>query len=97
MPCKPFFWSSYFANDGAQPCLIFEPLYYTGKRLGDTENVLSWKCKGLLTKKLTTSTATDNSLSPSIIWSKNSNFCLIFKGSCLKKKKKKMQLLILQI
>ena len=97
MPSKPFCWSSYFANDGSQPCLIFEPLYYTGKRLGDTENVLSWKCKGLLTKKLTTSTATDNSLSPSIIWSKNSNFCLIFKGSCLKKKKKKMQLLILQI
>ena len=29
---------------------------------------------------------TDNSLSPSIVWYGDSNFCLIFKGSCLNRK-----------
>ena len=38
------------------------------------------------TEKLTIPTATDNSLSPSIKWYKNSNFCLIFKGSGVKQK-----------
>ena len=66
--------------------LILQPLYYTLKRLGDTEKVISWKCKGLSTEKLATPTTTDNTHSPSIKWYKNSNFCLIFKGSCLKPK-----------
>ena len=56
------------------------------KRLGDTEKVVSWKSKGLSTEKLTTPTTTDNCLSPSIKWYENSNFCLVFKGSCLKQK-----------
>ena len=36
-----FIFQSYFVNDGAQLYLILQPLYYTLKRLGDTENVLS--------------------------------------------------------
>ena len=56
----------------AQLYLIFQPLYYTLKQLGDTGKFALWKSKGLLTKKLTTSTITDNSLSPSIEWYKNS-------------------------
>ena len=56
------------------------------KRLGDTEKIVSWKCKGFSNEKLTTSTTNDNSLSSSIEWYKNSNFFLIFKGSCLKQK-----------
>ena len=51
-------------NDGAQLNLIFQSLYYTLKRLGDTEKIVSWKSKGLSTEKLTTPTTTDNSLSP---------------------------------
>ena len=47
---------------------------------------MSWKCKVLLTGKLTIPTNTDNSLSPSIKWYENSNFCLISKGRCLKQK-----------
>ena len=46
-------------------------LYYTLKGLGGTGKTVSWKSKGLSAKKLTTPTATDNSLSPSIKWSKN--------------------------
>ena len=40
-------------------------------------------------KKITTPATIDNSLSPSIKWYKNLSFSLIFKGSCLKPKKKK--------
>ena len=64
--------------------LILQPLYYTLKRLVDTENFLSWKSKGLSAEKLTTPTTTDNSLSPSIKWNKNLNSFLVFKGRCLK-------------
>ena len=48
----------------------------TGK--GDTEKVVSWKSKGLSNETFTTYTTTDNSLSLSIKWCENSNFCLIF-------------------
>ena len=37
-------------------------------------------------EKSTTPTTTDNNLSPSMKWYENSNFCLISKGSCLKRK-----------
>ena len=37
-------------------------------------------------EKLTAPTTTDNSLSSSLKWYVNPNFCLIFKGSCLKQK-----------
>ena len=77
---------SYFNNDGAQLYLIFQPFYHTLKRLGDTEIFLSWKSRDLPAEKLTTTTTTDNSLSPSIRWYKNSNVYLIFKGSRLKQK-----------
>ena len=56
------------------------------KRIGNIEKVISRKSKGLSAKKLTSLTTTDNSLSPLIKWYGNSNFCLVFKGSCLKSK-----------
>ena len=37
-------------------------------------------------EKSTTPTTTDNSLFPSVKWYGNSNFCSVFKGSCLKLK-----------
>ena len=56
------------------------------KRPGYTEKVVSWKSKALSDEKLTTPKTNDNSLSLSIKWYENLNFCLIFKGSCLKQK-----------
>ena len=38
-----FIDQSYFVNDGLQLYLMFYPLYYTLKRLDDTEEVVSWK------------------------------------------------------
>ena len=60
--------------------LIFQPLYYTLKKSGDTEKIVSGKSKGLSVEKPTTPTTTDNSLSPSIKLYGNSNFCLVLKG-----------------
>ena len=42
-----FIGQSYFNNDGAQLYLMLQPLYYTLKKLGETESVVSWKSKGL--------------------------------------------------
>ena len=77
----------------AKAYLIFQTFYKNSKILGGTEKIVSWKSKGLPAEGLITSTTTDNSLSPSIKWYENSNFCLAFKGSCLKK----AQLILLQI
>ena len=61
--------------------MILEKLYY-----GNLNRLSS--------EKRTTPTTTDNSFSPIIKWYENSNFCSIFKRSCLKQK---AQLLLLQI
>ena len=47
-----------------------------------------------VSQKLTAPTTTDNSLSQSVNWYGDSNFCSSFKGTCLKQK---TQLLLLQI
>ena len=65
-----FVSKSYFIIDGAQLYLILQSLYYTLKRLGDTEKVVSWKSKGLSTEKRSALTTTDNSLSPPNGWYK---------------------------
>ena len=75
-----------FFNNGAQLSLIFQTLYYTLERLGDTEKTVSWKSKDFSVEKHTAPITIDNSLSPSIKWYGNSNFCFVFKGSCLKQK-----------
>ena len=46
-----FIDQSYFFNDEVQLYLIFQTLYYTLKRLGDTEKIVSWKSKGLISRK----------------------------------------------
>ena len=69
-----FIGQSYFFNDGTQLYLIFHPFYYTSKRLGYTGKLGSWKPKDLSDEKLTTSTTTDNSLSPLMKWYRGSNF-----------------------
>ena len=46
-----FIGQNYFNNNGVQPYLILQLLYYTLKRLGDTEKIASWKSQGLSAKK----------------------------------------------
>ena len=76
-----FIGQSYFFNDGTQLSLSFQTPYYSLKRIAYTG-----KSKGLSAKKLATATATDSSLSPSIKWYRNLDFCFVFKESCLKQK-----------
>ena len=64
---------------------MLQLLYCTLKRLSDNKKVVSWKSKGFSSKKLTTPTTADNSLSPEIKQYKSSIiFFLVFKGNCLK-------------
>ena len=63
-----FIGQSYYINDGAQFYLILQPLYYTLKRVRNTEKDVSWKSIDLSTKKLTAPSSTDNSFSPSSKW-----------------------------
>ena len=65
--------------------VIFPPLQYTLNRLGDTDKIVSRKSKRFSAKKLTPPTTGDNSLSPQIKRYINSKFCLVIKGSSLKK------------
>ena len=71
---KLFYQPKLLFNDGTRLYLIFQTLYCTLKRLGDTEKIVSTKSKVLLAEKLTTSTTTDNSLSPSIKWNEKIKF-----------------------
>ena len=82
-----FIGQSYFNNNGSQNCLIFQPLYYTLKRLVNIEKIVSWKSRDLSRKKLTTSFITNNSLSPTTKCHEDLKFCFVLKGSCLKQKK----------
>ena len=81
-----FYWSKLLFQWWSTSYLIFQTLCYTLKRLSDTEKDVSWKSKGLSTEKLSTLTTSDNIPSPSINAYRDSNFCLSFKGSCLKQK-----------
>ena len=65
-----FIYQSYFVSDGAQLYLKLIWLYYTLKRLGVTEKVISWKSNGLPTEKFTNTTKAVNSVSPSTKWYK---------------------------
>ena len=50
-----------FFNNGAQLSLIFQTLYYTLERLGDTEKIVSWKSKDFSVEKHTAPITIDNS------------------------------------
>ena len=71
-------------------------LYYTLIRLDDTEKIVSWKSKGLSPEELTIPTTTNKGLSPSFEWYRNSCFCLVFKGNCLKQKQTPLIFLLIE-
>ena len=85
-----FVGQNYFFSDGVQLCLTFPPLCYTLKTLSNSENLISWKSKGLSTEKIPSSFITANSFSPTIKFHEDSKFCVIFKLSCLKQKKRNL-------
>lgn len=61
-------------------------IYYI-LRLTSAGNVTAWISKGLSTENFVTPTTSNNSLSATVKWYEDSNFCLVFIGSCLKQGK----------
>ena len=78
---RVFIGESYFFSDGAQPYLISHIFYYSFRRILITVRVISWESKDLSSESIVTP---NNNLSVTIKWYRNSNFSLVFKGSCLK-------------
>lgn len=61
-------------------------IYYI-LRLTSAGNVTAWISKGLSTENFVTPTTSNNSLSATVKWYEDSNFCLVFIGSRLKQEK----------
>lgn len=61
-------------------------IYYI-LRLTSAGNVTTWISKGLSTENFVTPTTSNNSLSATVKWYEDSNFCLVFIGSRLKQEK----------
>ena len=81
-----FIGQSYFVSDGAQLYLIIQLLYYTSKRLGDTEKVVSWNSKGLSAENLLLQPLLKIVFLHRLNGTKIQFFSLIFEESCLKQK-----------
>ena len=61
-------------------------IYYI-LRLTSAGNVTAWISKGLSTENFVTPTTSNNSLSATVKWYEDSNFCLVFIESRLKQEK----------
>ena len=80
-----FIGKSYFEEDGAQYCLVFQPIRKYCKING--KYISSWKPKGLSDETITPSATSDNSLTPLIDYY-GSKVRAKFNKSCLKQPNK---------
>ena len=80
-----FIGKSHFEEDGTQNYLVFQPInrYF---KIGNSDNVLSWKSKGLSDESINPPSASNNFLSPSLNYL-NAKIRVRFNGSCLKQDK----------
>ena len=66
---RNFIGKNYFQEDGAQNYLVFQPIiryFKVNTIINATDNVLSWKSKGLSAETIKPPTTPDNSLAPKI-------------------------------
>ena len=85
-----FIGKSHFEKDGIQTYLVFQPIimyFKVNTIVGVTDYVLSWKSKGLSAEIIKPSTASDNSLTPTINYYYAAKIRVKFTGSCLKQPK----------
>ena len=83
-----FIHQSYFNNNGAQLCSIFQPICKTIAIFsGLIDTIWEWQSKGLSNEKFTSPYTGNKSLSPKLVWN-NSKIRLKFEGSCIKQKDK---------
>ena len=80
-----FIGKSHFEEDGTQNYLVFQPLnrYF---KIGNSDYVLSWKFKGLSAESITSPSAPNNFLNPSLNYL-STKIRERFSGSCLKQPK----------
>ena len=57
---------SNFEEDGTENYLVSQPMYQYLKKIGNSDNILSWKSKGLSDDTIKPPSTCDNSLSPSV-------------------------------
>ena len=77
---------SHFEEDGAQKCLVFQPVNRYFKHIANILYILSWKCKGLSDETIKPPATSDNNLNPLIDYVDN-KIRLKFNGGCLKQPK----------
>ena len=73
-------------EDGSQAYLIFQAVYRYFKTVTNTNNISSWKSKGLSAENIKPPTTSDNSLNPELRYCKY-NIKVKFSRSCLKQSK----------
>ena len=78
-----FIGKSNFEEDGTQNYLVFQPLNKYFKVIANTDNVSSWKSKGLSAETIKPPTTSDNSLTPALSYY-GTKTRIKFTGSCLK-------------
>ena len=78
--------AKYFAQDGSQNYLVFQPLlkYFEGSRTTVDAKVMTWRSKRLLDESIKFPATSHNSLSPTLDYFNNLKFQVEFNGSCLK-------------
>ena len=81
-----FIGKSHFEEDGGQNYLVFQPVTWYFKLIGNTNIISSWKSKTLSAETIKPPTTSDNSLTPTLSYS-GTKTKLKFTGSCLKHSK----------
>ena len=74
---------NYFEEDGAQNCLVIQPMYKYLKKISNTDNISEWKSKGLSDEVIK---PFDNSLDLTLGYDSKRMY-LVFNGYCLKQGK----------
>ena len=81
-----FSGKSHFKNGGTQNYLVFQPIFRYFKNIGNTDNISTWKSKGLSDETIKSPTTSDNSLAPSLNYI-GFRLRIKFDGQCLKQDK----------
>ena len=81
-----FIGKSHFEEDGTQNSLVFQPICRYFKMITNTDNISSWKTKGLSAESIKPPTTSDNSLTPALSYYGTKTRVKIT-GSCLKQSK----------
>ena len=78
---------NHFEEDGTQSYLVFQPIVRYFKVITNTDDISSWKSKGLFAESIKPPTTSDNSLTPTLNYYYDFKVTVKFTRSCLKQPK----------